>query len=99
MASLPILAHRTEWTPVPGRPPASRGARWRVEVEGWGVLLVDLARDEALSAGMAPAELDDLLPTALQRYAAVKLDDRVPVLDQLGRWESPIELRAEHFRP
>ncbi len=96
MPELPIVDHRTEWTP--GRSPGVDGYRWRVEVDGWGVLLVDVSGAEAVRTGMAAHELDRELPTALQRYAAAKLDRSAPVLDQLSRWDSPVVLFAEHFR-
>ena len=85
-----------EW--APGRSPGVDGYRWRVEVEGWGVLLVDVSASEAIRTGMATHELDQELPTALQEYAAARLDNHVAVLDQLRRWDSPVVLFAEHFR-
>src|SRR4051794_3999597 len=96
MAELPIVGHRIEW--APGRSPGVDGYRWRVDVDGWGVLLVDVAGSEAVRTGMAAHELDRELPAALQRYAAARLDRKSPVLDQLGRWDAPVVLLAEHFR-
>ena len=96
MAELPIVDHGMEW--APGRSPGVDGYRWRVEVDGWGILLVDVSSSEAIRTGMATHELDRELPTALQRYAAARLDKHVAVLDQLGRWDSPVVLFAEHFR-
>jgi hypothetical protein len=96
VAALPIVGHTIEW--APGRSPGVVGYRWRVEVDGWGVLLVDVSGSEAVRTGMATHELDQELPTALQRYAAARLDSSVAVLDQLGRWDSPVVLFAEHFR-
>ena len=64
----------------------------------WGVLLVDVSASEAIRTGMATHELDQELPTALQEYAAARLDNHVAVLDQLRRWDSPVVLFAEHFR-
>jgi hypothetical protein len=94
--ALPIVDQKTEWTPARA-PSGAEGYRWRVEVEGWGVLLVDLATEQAAATGMAPQELDRRLATALQRYAHTRLEGRAKVLDQLGSWPSPVELHAEHF--
>jgi hypothetical protein len=47
---------------------------------------------------MGTQELHEHAPAALQRWAVGKLDNHLPVLDQVGGWDAPIILSAHHFR-
>lgn len=96
MAELPITSRRLVSTPAS---PAGHDAySWRVEIGDVEVLVVELSGAEAVETGMGTEEIHERMPAALQRWAARRLRSDVPVVDQVGGWNSPIMLLAEHFR-
>jgi hypothetical protein len=100
MAELPIHHHKRIGTPE--GPGDHDGYRWNVGLEEEGhavtLLVVDIGGSAAIETGLSRTELDDRLPDALQRYAAGRLRNDQPVLEQVAGWNSPIVLMAEHFR-
>lgn len=99
MSELPIHHHKLIGSPE--SPGDHDGYRWNVGLEEEGAaverLVVDLGGSAAIETGLSGTDLHARLPRALQRYAAGKLRNDQPVLEQVAGWNSPIVLMAEHF--
>lgn len=91
MAELPIVTHKLD------RKPGQDAYRWRVWLAEDVPLCVELSRTAAMQTGLGATELTARLPHALQRFAAERLDNDVPVLDQVLNWNQPVVLRPDHF--
>jgi hypothetical protein len=91
MAELSIRFHNRQ------RDGGRDGLRWHVGLEGDELLVVDLPESQAVETGLSTTELDDRLPSALQRFARGRLRNDEPVLDQVSWWTRPLVLAAEHF--
>jgi hypothetical protein len=100
MAELPIKFHTLKSTPDSAGTGGRDGYRWHVGLgddDGEMLLVVDLSDSQAVQTGLGRGALHDRLPRALQRYAGGVLQNDLPVLDQIGTWNSPIVLKADHF--
>jgi hypothetical protein len=95
MAELPISFHKRQH--VPGLD----AIRWHVGLHEDGAdvtaLVVDVSETAATQLGLSDEELDARLDSALQRYAAERLNNALPALDQVAGWGSPVVLRPDHF--
>lgn len=100
MAELPIKFHTLKSIPESAGTDGRDGYRWHVGIgddDGEMLLVVDVSDSQAVQTGLSRSALHEQLPGALQRYAGGVLRNDAPVLDQVGMWNGPIVLRADHF--
>ena len=100
MAELPIAYHVLKATPDSAGTGGRDGYRWHVGIgddDGETILVVDLSATAAVETQLGRNALNERLPVALQRYATGLLRNDADVLEQVGLWNSPIVLRADHF--
>ncbi len=100
MAELPIRGHTLKYRPA-SAPRGHDAYRWHIHLEDQGAavdyLVVDLSASQAIKTGLSAEELEARLEAAVQQLAAGRLDNYLPVLEQVAGWPAPVVLQAEHF--
>lgn len=95
MSELPITKIARKSTPngAPGRD----GYRWSVALDHVVLINVDLSATDAVATGLGATELNDRVEEAIQRLARGRRRNDLDPMEQVGGWDGPVMLRAEHF--